>query len=89
MTPEMIDLARRNAAQGNGGKGYSNVEFHLAMIDNLPLPDSSVDCVISNCVINLATDKNAVFREIARVLKPGGLGGERHCIKAGITGRAW
>jgi SAM-dependent methyltransferase len=72
MTPEMIDLARRNAAQGNGGKGYSNVEFHLAKIDNLPLPDNSVDCVISNCVINLATDKDAVFREIARVLKPGG-----------------
>jgi len=72
MTPEMIDLARRNAAQGNDGKGYSNVEFHLAKIDNLPLPDNSVDCVISNCVINLATDKDAVFREIARVLKPGG-----------------
>ncbi|MDQ4121657.1 MAG: arsenite methyltransferase [Acidobacteriota bacterium] len=72
MTPEMIDLARRNAAKGNNGKGYSNVEFHLATIDNLPLPDNSVDCVISNCVINLATDKNAVFREIARVLKPGG-----------------
>jgi SAM-dependent methyltransferase len=72
MTPEMIDLARRNQAQGNDGKGYSNVEFHLATIDNLPLPDNSVDCVISNCVINLATDKNAVFREIARVLKPGG-----------------
>lgn len=72
MTPEMIDLARRNAARGNDGKGYSNVEFHLATIDNLPIPDSSVDCVISNCVINLATDKGAVFREIARVLKPGG-----------------
>ena len=72
MTPEMIELARRNAAQGNGGKGYPNVEFHLATIDNLPLPDNSVDCVISNCVINLATDKKAVFREIARVLKPGG-----------------
>jgi SAM-dependent methyltransferase len=64
----MIDLARRNAERGN----YSNVEFHLATIDKLPLPNSSVDCVISNCVINLATDKNAVFREIARVLKPGG-----------------
>lgn len=72
MTPEMIELARRNQAQGNDGKGYSNVEFHLATIDKLPLPDNSVDCVISNCVINLATDKNAVFREIARVLKPGG-----------------
>lgn len=72
MTPEMIELARRNAAQGNDGAGYSNVEFHLATIDSLPLPDNSVDCVISNCVINLATDKDAVFREIARVLKPGG-----------------
>ena len=72
MTPEMIDLARRNAARANEGKGYSNVEFHLATIDNLPLADNSVDCVISNCVINLAPDKQAVFREIARVLKPGG-----------------
>jgi arsenite methyltransferase len=72
MTPEMIDLARRNAAKGNNGQGYSNVEFHLATIDRLPLADKSVDCVISNCVINLAADKPAVFREIARVLKPGG-----------------
>lgn len=68
MTPEMIALAQRNAEKG----GYQNVEFHLATIDKLPLPDDSVDCVISNCVINLAPDKNAVFREIARVLKPGG-----------------
>jgi arsenite methyltransferase len=72
MTPEMIELARRNAAKANDGKGYANVEFHLATIDKLPLLDSSVDCVISNCVINLAPDKPAVFREIARVLKPGG-----------------
>jgi len=72
MTPEMIDLATRNAAKANDGRGYSNVEFHLTKIDNLPLPDNSVDCVISNCVINLASDKPAVFREIARVLKPGG-----------------
>ena len=72
MTPEMIELARRNAAKANDGAGYSNVEFHLATIDQLPLPDNSVDCVISNCVINLAPDKPAVFREIARVLKPGG-----------------
>ena len=68
MTPSMIKRARANAEKG----GYSNVEFHLAQIDNLPLPDASVDCVISNCVINLAPDKPAVFREIARVLKPGG-----------------
>jgi arsenite methyltransferase len=72
MTPEMITLARRNATRGNDGKGFENVEFHLATIDKLPLPDNSVDCVISNCVINLAPDKRAVFREIARVLKPGG-----------------
>ena len=72
MTPEMIQLARRNAARANDGRGYSNVEFHLATIDKLPLADNSVDCVISNCVINLAPDKPAVFREIARVLKPGG-----------------
>ncbi len=72
MTPEMIDLARRNAARANDGAGYPNVEFHLATIDRLPLADNSVDCVISNCVINLAPDKSAVFREIARVLKPGG-----------------
>ena len=68
MTQAMIDRARKNALAG----GYTNVEFHLAAIDRLPLPDASVDCVLSNCVINLAPDKPAVFREIARVLKPGG-----------------
>jgi arsenite methyltransferase len=68
MTPAMIDRARANAVAG----GYTNVEFRLAEIDNIPLPDASVDCVISNCVINLAPDKPAVFREIARILKPGG-----------------
>lgn len=72
MTPEMVELARRNAARGNDGQPFTNVEFHLATIDKLPLPTNSVDCVISNCVINLAVDKAAVFREIARVLKPGG-----------------
>jgi SAM-dependent methyltransferase len=72
MTPEMIALAERNAARGPAGRPYENVEFHLAAIDSLPLADASVDCVISNCVINLASDKGAVFREIARVLKPGG-----------------
>ena len=72
MTPEMVERARRNAERGNNGKPFTNVEFHLAMIDKLPLPDNSVDCVISNCVINLAPDKTKVFREIARVLKPGG-----------------
>ena len=68
MTPAMLELARSNAAQS----GTTNVEFHQATIDKLPLDDASVDCVISNCVINLAPDKQAVFREIARVLKPGG-----------------
>ena len=68
MTPEMLALARRNAAKNDA----KNVEFHEATIDKLPLPDASVDCVISNCVINLAPDKPAAFREIARVLKPGG-----------------
>jgi SAM-dependent methyltransferase len=68
MTREMLDLARANAAKA----GLANVEFHEATIDKLPLADDSVDCVISNCVINLAADKPAVFREIARVLKPGG-----------------
>ncbi|NLX12184.1 MAG: arsenite methyltransferase [Phycisphaerales bacterium] len=69
MTPEMINLARKNAV----GCGVPpNVEFHLANIDQLPLPDASVDCVISNCVINLAPNKPAVFAEAFRVLKPGG-----------------
>ena len=68
MTPSMIERARTNAARDN----YNNVEFHLATIDKLPLEDNSVDCIISNCVINLAPDKSAVFREIFRVLKPGG-----------------
>lgn len=68
MTLAMIERVRANALSG----GYQNVEFYLGTIDKLPLPDASVDCVISNCVINLAPDKPAVFREIARVLKPGG-----------------
>jgi SAM-dependent methyltransferase len=66
MTDEMLELSRRNAA------GRTNVEFHKGTIDNMLLADASVDCVISNCVINLAPDKPAVFREIARILKPGG-----------------
>jgi arsenite methyltransferase len=68
MTPSMIERARANAMSG----GYTNVEFYQSTIDRIPLPDASVDCVISNCVINLAPDKQAVLREIARVLKPGG-----------------
>lgn len=70
MTPEMIELARRNAEKL--GDAAQNVEFHLATIDDIPLPDSSVDCIISNCVVNLATDKAKVFHEMARILKPGG-----------------
>lgn len=68
MTPEMIDKARENARKGN----YSNVEFRLGEIENLPVADNSVDVVISNCVINLSPDKQSVFRETFRVLKPGG-----------------
>ena len=68
MTPAMIERGRTNAKAG----GYTNVEFYQSTIDNIPLPDASVDCVISNCVLNLAPDKPAVFREIARILKPGG-----------------
>src|SRR5262249_1502542 len=68
MTPEMIERARANASR----QGLSNVDFHLSTIDKLPLPDASADCIISNCVINLAPSKPAVFREMFRVLKPGG-----------------
>src|SRR6202008_3863669 len=53
-------------------QSLANVEFHLATIDRIPLADGSADCIISNCVINLAPDKRAVFREMFRVLKPGG-----------------
>jgi ubiquinone/menaquinone biosynthesis C-methylase UbiE len=72
MTPEMIERAKRNAVQFGQGAAPANVVFHLARIDQLPLPANSVDCLISNCVINLAPDKPAVFREMFRILKPGG-----------------
>jgi arsenite methyltransferase len=72
MTSEMIERAKRNVARPIDGRVLTNVEFHQATIDKLPLPDGSVDCLISNCVINLAPDKSAVFREMFRVLKPGG-----------------
>ena len=68
MTDEMLALAQRNAAEA----GATNVEFLKGTIEAIPLPADSVDVVISNCVINLAADKPAVFREIARVLRPGG-----------------
>jgi arsenite methyltransferase len=68
MTDEMLALARRNTADA----GATNVEFLKGHIEAIPLPADSIDVVISNCVINLAADKSAVFREIARVLRPGG-----------------
>ena len=68
MTDEMLALAQRNAAEA----GATNVEFLKGQIEALPLPAESVDVVISNCVVNLAADKPSVFREIARVLRPGG-----------------
>src|SRR5258706_7398919 len=68
MTDEMLELAVRNAAEA----GVTNVEFVRGTIESVPLPSSTIDVVISNCVINLAADKAVVFREIARVLRPGG-----------------
>lgn len=68
ITPEMIERAKRNAQRA----GVANAEFYLAPMETMPLGDSTVDCLISNCVINLAADKPAVFREMFRVLKPGG-----------------
>jgi arsenite methyltransferase len=68
MTPEMLKLARKNASKGS----YKNVEFREGIIEKLPVDDDSVDAVISNCVINLSTDKEQVFKEMHRVLKKGG-----------------
>jgi SAM-dependent methyltransferase len=68
MTPEMLSQARSNAIKN----GYRNVEFLLGEIEHLPLPNESIDVIISNCVINLSTDKAQVFREAFRVLKNGG-----------------
>jgi len=68
MTPEMLDRARENARKS----GAANVEFRLGEIENLPAADNSIDVIISNCVINLSTDKPRVFREAFRVLRPGG-----------------
>jgi arsenite methyltransferase len=72
MTPEMISKARRNTAIYRERSGFDNVEFRLGEIEHLPVADGSVDVVISNCVINLSPDKPQVWREIARVLRPGG-----------------
>ena len=68
MTDEMLDLARANARDA----GVDNVEFVKGYIEDIPLPDDSVDVVISNCVINLSADKSKVLAEAARVLRPGG-----------------
>ena len=68
MTEEMLELARRNAAEA----GVTNVEFLHGYLEDIPLPDATIDVVISNCVINLAADKLTVLREAARVLRPGG-----------------
>jgi len=68
MTPDMVTKARRNAEKGK----YSNVEFRLGEIEHLPLADNVADVIISNCVINLSPNKNQVFKEAYRVLKPGG-----------------
>ena len=72
MTPEMLAKARRNTAAYRRQTGLDNVEFRLGEIEHLPVADNSVDAIISNCVINLSPDKPQVWREIARVLKPGG-----------------
>lgn len=68
MTPEMVARARENALKGD----YNNVEFRLGEIENLPVADASIDVVISNCVINLSSNKKQVFKDVFRVLKPGG-----------------
>ncbi len=68
MTPEMLEKARENARKDN----YTNVEFRMGEIENLPVADNAVDAIISNCVINLSVDKSRVFQEAYRVLKPGG-----------------
>jgi arsenite methyltransferase len=72
MTPEMLTRARANTAAYTKRTGLTNVEFRLGEIEHLPVADASVDVVISNCVLNLSPDKPQVWREIARVLRPGG-----------------
>jgi SAM-dependent methyltransferase len=72
MTQDMLQLARRNAEKFTATTGLSNVEFREGLIERLPVEDNAVDLVISNCVINLSPDKAQVFREVFRVLKPGG-----------------
>ena len=72
MTPDMLTKARNNIATYRNRTGLNNVEFRLGEIEHLPVADNTVDVIISNCVINLSPDKPQVWREIARVLRPGG-----------------
>lgn len=72
MTPEMLSTARRNLASYRERTGLDNVEFRLGEIEHLPVADASVDVILSNCVINLSPHKAQVWRDVARVLKPGG-----------------
>lgn len=72
MTDEMLAKANRNALQFKERTGLANVEFHQGQIEAIPLPDGSIDVVLSNCVLNLSPDQPRVWKEIARVLKPGG-----------------
>ena len=72
MTPDMLQKARGLIRSYRERSGLDNVEFRMGEIEHLPLADNSVDCIVSNCVLNLSPDKAQVFREIFRVLKPGG-----------------
>jgi len=72
MTDEMLDVARKNASQVVKNLGYNNIKFKKGFLEDIPIEDISVDLVTSNCVINLSTNKNAVFKEIHRILKPNG-----------------
>ena len=72
MTPEMLGKARKNIGHYRQHTGLDNVEFRLGEIEHLPVADNSIDVVLSNCVMNLSPDKPQVWREISRVLKPGG-----------------
>jgi SAM-dependent methyltransferase len=84
MTPDMIKLARRNAKK----LGATNVEFRFGEMEEMPLPDESVDVIISNCVINLSPDKDAVFGEAYRVLRPGGRMSVSDIVVSGALPRA-